>query len=103
MATQLFLNRDNKGEIIKVLLGKSATTALFDYLWPRLQEINPEKADQFAGEYWGNVLSLISWPTHQFMEVYQLIIQACDEVDILQEHKDDLKHALESDKRYQAV
>ena len=60
MATQLFLNRDNNGEIIEVLLGKSAATALFDYLWPRLQEINSEEADQFAGNYWGNVLSITS-------------------------------------------
>ena len=101
MATQLFLNYDNNSKIIEVLLGKSAATALFDYLWPRLQEINPEKADQFAGEYWGNVLSLTSWPAHQFMEVYQLIMQACDEVEILQEHKDNLKQALQADERYQ--
>ena len=37
------------------------------------------------------------------MDVYHLIMQACDEIEILKAYKDDLKYALEADKRYQVA
>lgn len=90
--------RDEKS-FSKVWISSHGGEALFNYLLPRLQQLDMDSADQFEGEYYGDVLSISSMPARHYPEVCRLIMQACDELAVLQPYREELRQVLYSDPR----
>lgn len=60
----------------------------------------PDYAERFEGEFYGGVRAITDLPAQDFMPVYHLMMQACDEVEALQPLKSSLSAALRADFRY---
>lgn len=83
-----------------VWLDSWAGEALFEYMLPHMPQVASEEADAFEGGYYGGVLSISSISPKNFYPVYNLIMQACDELESLKPYKAELKAALEADPRF---
>ena len=91
----------SKGDdVTTVYLGKYAAAELFDYMLPRLQQLAPDYSDKFEGEYYGSVLSIAGIPGASYLATYQLIMQACDQIDCLKPFKSILNEVLQADPRF---
>lgn len=99
-AETLYITDVTDNTFTKMYLGKRAAGDLFDYLFPKLDTVAPEYKDQFAGEYYGEVLSITDFPMQSYPAVYNLIMSACDELESLKPYKAELQAALQADPRY---
>lgn len=100
---ELYIGR-NKDGYTEYFMPDRKTAALYDYMEWRMYDIVPENyADQFIGEFCGEVFSITDIPAEYYMAVYKLIMEACDNVEQLKPCKADLQKALQADPRYQAV
>lgn len=98
MPSELYVSRE-----VKVFLGgKTATSELLDYLYPRLAEIDKEAADQMQGEFSGCVFSVADLSAAAFANVYGWILEAAEKSEWIKPYKADLKTALEADPRFKS-
>lgn len=88
------------GQYTCLYLGTRAVDDLFNFMLPKLQENMPSFSEQFEGEFYGEVFSIVDVPESEYLFVYDLIMQACDELDSLKRHKAILETALQGDVRY---
>ncbi len=106
MSISAFLNisitQDNSGgyKHENVSLSQSGIYDLYEFLLPRIRQIDEEYTDEIEGIYFGGAVAIFSLPTEYFQTVYTLILQACDEIESLKPYKAALKAALEADPRY---
>lgn len=100
--SSLFVEIDeNTKELIEVEMSKRAAHQLYEYLFPRLADIDVEFMDVFEVDYnIGSMLAIGTLKAKFFKPVYSLIMQACDEVESLKPFKAELKRVLEADKRF---
>lgn len=98
----LFVRHDAE-VMTQVRLTSHAGEALFLHLLPRLQRLELDLADQFEGEYYGEVLSIAHIPAQYYPQVCRWIMQACEELAVLKPHQADLRQALESDPRFKQL
>ncbi|MFD1245275.1 glycine cleavage system H protein [Paralysiella testudinis] len=97
--SELFVRREN-GDLVQVFLGSKATAAaLFDYLLHHLPDVAPDYAEEFEYSNW-DVLSITGLSAAYFMPVYDLIMQACQELELVKPYQAALQAALQSDPRY---
>ena len=87
-------------DLIKHHLPNRASVPLFDYVLSGLAAAAPDYVDQFEGEFYGGVLSVCAAAEKDYPAIVALMMQACDEVFVLQALKADLKAALEADPRF---
>ncbi|MBP7811053.1 MAG: hypothetical protein KA006_01880 [Neisseria sp.] len=87
----------------EVVIEKHPTRLLFEYMAEPMHTIAPDYADNFAGQYYGDVLSIIDLSQEYYQGVFELIMQACDQVPELAEYKTALQAALEADPRFKRV
>lgn len=99
-ASELYIGEDADGQFVVVDLSKAATWELFERIRDGMAAIVPEYIPQFEGEAAGGVMSIADLPSAAFMDASRTIIQACDEVAVLQPFKAELKTALEADPRF---
>ncbi|KLT73547.1 hypothetical protein PL75_03015 [Neisseria arctica] len=95
----LYVNMAN-GQLVKHLLPNRMSVLLFDYMLPHMADVAPDYAKQFEGEFSCCTFSIADLPEKDFMAVYQLIMDACDDINALQPLKGDLQTALLADPRY---
>ena len=97
---ELFIGQDGNGDFVVVDISKAAAQELFERLLESMELAAPEYIPQFEGEAAGGVMSIADLPSAAFMDASRTIIQACDEVAVLQPFKAELKTALEADPRF---
>lgn len=85
---------------LEVVLDSFAGEALFEYMLPKLYQLDPEYAEPFEGSYIGGALAIDGTPAKYWHAVYTMIMQACDELERLKPYKEELKAALEADPRF---
>lgn len=98
----LMISQTDDGRFVCVFIGKTACLALFDILLPYLQKHLPTFADEFEGQFYGDVMEIVSLPKQHYMPIYNLIMQAAEQLASVSEYKTLLKNALESDERFNA-
>jgi hypothetical protein len=95
----LYINYAENG-LIKHHLPNRVSVPLFEYMLTGMAVVAPDYVDQFEGEFYGDVLSICGATPNDYAAIVALIMQACDEVAVLQPFKADLKSALEADPRF---
>ena len=98
-ASELYICEDADGQFVVVDLSKAATWELFERIRDGMAAIVPEYIPQFEGEYAGGVMSISGLQAEAFVQVSQIIMQACSTA-VLQPFNADLKTALEADLRF---
>ena len=80
-----------------------ACSDLFHFLLPKFKEMDLELAANFDAQYTVEVWGIDDLPENpqQYMQTYDWIMQACDEIDSLTPYKDALNTALRADPRFQ--
>lgn len=94
--------RHDGDNVVGIFLGNRATDPLFAYMVERMPAVAPDYAQEFEYSNWG-VFSIAGAPPSSFMAVYNLIMQACEELAVLKPHQADLRQALESDPRFKQL
>ena len=95
----LYINYAENG-LIKHHLPNRVSVPLFEYMLTGMAVVAPDYVDQFEGEFYGGVLSVCAAAEKDYPAIVALMMQACDEVFVLQALKADLKAALEADPRF---
>ena len=96
---ELFIGQDGNGDFVVVDISKAAAQELFERLLESMKLAAPEYIPQFEGEYAGGVMSISGLQAEAFVQVSQIIMQACSTA-VLQPFNADLKTALEADLRF---
>ena len=84
----------------RIEINQHACWALFEFLQPKLEEINEDFAAFFEVLFETWQWDIAEFHDDYYMQIYQWIMQACDEIESLTPYKDVLNTALMTDKRF---
>ena len=85
----------------RIEINPQACWALFEFLQPKLEEIDEDFAAFFEVLFDTWQWDIAEFPDDYYMQAYHWIIEACDSIDSLTPYKDALNKALRADPRFQ--